>query len=80
MVNVFLIIELVLFILLLETKKAVISVFLFIISGTGFILEIFEMKDASHYNKVQLTRGGCILFVELLLVLDYFFHFVNFFE
>ena len=51
------------------TKVQIISIPLFIVGGLGYLIEIIEMKKANKYDIWQLSRGGCLLFFEFLLIL-----------
>lgn len=75
---VFITVEGILFFGLFYLKNQIITVPLFIIGIIGFNLEIFEMKKEGCYNFWQIARGGCLLFFELFLFLNYIFHFMDF--
>ena len=75
---IFFIIEGVLIFCLFYTKIQIISIPLFIVGVTGFLLEILEMKKENKYNLLQISRGGGLVFLEFMIFLNYFFHFIDF--
>ncbi len=75
---IFFIIEGVLIFCLFYTKIQIISIPLFIVGVPGFLLEILEMKKENKYNSLQISRGGGLVFLEFMIFLNYFFHFIDF--
>ena len=75
---IFMIIEGVLIFCLFYTKIQIISIPLFIVGVSGFLLEILEMKKENKYNSLQISRGGGLVFLEFMIFLNYFFHFIDF--
>lgn len=75
---IFMIIEGILIFCLFYTKIQIISIPLFIVGVTGFLLEILEMKKENKYNSLQISRVGGLVFLEFMIFLNYFFHFIDF--
>lgn len=75
---IFMIIEGILIFCLFYTKIQIISIPLFIVGMSGFLLEILEMKKENKYNSLQISGGGGLVFFEFIIFLNYFFHFIDF--
>jgi hypothetical protein len=78
MTLIFIIIEGILIFCLFYKKVQILSIPLFILGGLGYLIEILEMKKVNRYDLWQISRGGCLLFFEFILFLNFFFHFIDF--
>lgn len=67
-----------LLIFMFYSKNQVLSIPIFIIGLFMYILDIYEMRKKNEINILQITRGGFIVFFEFILLLSYFFHFLDF--
>lgn len=71
------ILEAILWIMLFYSKNQLIVFPLFIVGLIDTIFEIKEFKQSKSKNTPQIARSCCLLFMEFVLLLNYFLHFID---